>query len=141
MYNEIKFYISIGIISFLADIYGGKDKLYKSCKEPYLTLTTLFLHHIFASFLYFGWLSNHKEILRAHILSVLFVIFLQSQNNSRCPSTDYVNEKCNEKRISYLRDFLFFSQIKEKQLYDTYIFISFIISCYKLFSSLNKKNV
>ena len=138
-YNEFKFYIFIGIISFLADIYSGKDKLYKTCDEQYLTLTTLFIHHVFASFLYFGWLSNHKEILRIHILSILGTLFVQSQNNSRCPSTDYVNEKCNIKRISYLRDFLFFSQIKKKNLYDIYISISLMVSCYKLVSY--KKNI
>lgn len=132
MYNEFKFYIFIGIISFFADIYSGKDKLYNKCKNASSTLTLLFLHHIFASFLYFGWISNNLTILRLHMFTVIFVLFFQFQNNLRCPSTDIVNENCNIKRVSYLRDFLFFSNIKGKNMYYVYINISFVISCYKI---------
>ena len=132
MYNEIKIYITFGIIFFILDLYDGKDNLYQNCKNRFLTLTVLLMHHIIASFLYFGWLSNNKYILRIHLISIIFALFLQFENNLTCPSTDYVNSKGGLSRNNYLRDFLFFYKIKEKELYYYYVLLSFIISFYKL---------
>jgi hypothetical protein len=132
-YNEIIFYVIIGIVSFIADIYSGKNKLYKNCKYPYYTLTILLIHHLYAAFIYFGWLSNHKNILILHLITVIIAIFLQINNEMRCPSTDIVNNNCNITRVSYLRDFLYFIKIKKENMYYVYIFISFIISCIKLY--------
>lgn len=134
IYNEIIFYFIIGIISFIYDVYTGKNKLYDKCKEPSYTLTLLFIHHLYASFIYFGWLSNHKNILILHIFSIIFVIFLQINNEMRCPSTDIVNDNCNIKRDSYLRDFLYFFNIKKGNTYYIYVFFSFIISFIKIFN-------
>ena len=82
-YNEIIFYVIIGIVSFIADIYSGKNKLYKNCKYPYYTLTILLIHHLYAAFIYFGWLSNHKNILILHLITVIIAIFLQINNEFR----------------------------------------------------------
>ena len=138
-YNEIIFYVIIGIVSFIADIYSGKNKLYKNCKNPYYTLTILLIHHLYAAFIYFGWLSNHKNILILHLITVIIAIFLQINNEMRCPSTDIVNNNCNITRVSYLRDFLYFIKIKKENMYYVYIFISFIISCIKLYNFQIKK--
>ena len=131
-YNELIFYFSIGIISFIGDIYSGKDKLYKNCKNPLYTLLLLLLHHLYAAFIYFGWLSNHKNILVLHLITITVAIFIQMNNEMRCPSTDIVNNNCNIDRNSYLRDFLYFTNIKKGNMYYVYIFFSFIISCVKL---------
>jgi hypothetical protein len=131
-YNEILFYILIGIVSFIVDISSGHNNLYNNCKDPQITLLLLFLHHLFAAFLYFGWLSNHKNILYLHISTILIVIIVQLNNNRRCPSTDIVNDKCNITRVNYLRDFLYFTNIKRYNLYYFYVFVAFIISCIKL---------
>ena len=109
-YNELIFYAIIGIVSFTADIYSGKDKLYNNCKEPIYTLLLLFLHHLYAAFIYFGWLSNHKNIIILHIITIITAIFIQFNNEMRCPSTDIVNNNCNITRVNYLRDFLYFTK-------------------------------
>jgi hypothetical protein len=131
-YRELIFYIVIGTISFIADIYSGKNKLYNNCKEHKYTLSLLYIHHLFASFIYFGWISKHKNILILHIYLIIFVILVQMNNNKRCPSTDIVNRNCNITRINYLRDFLFFAKFKDDNLYYVYVFLSFIISTVKL---------
>ena len=113
--------------------------MYKNCKYPYYTLTLLYVHHLFASFLYFGWISKRKNILLMHILSVFLVILVQILYKYKCPSTVIVNENCNINRDNYLRDFLYFSNIKLKKIYYVYIFISFIISCIKLYNFQIKK--
>jgi hypothetical protein len=133
-YQEFLFYIIIGIISFIGDIYSGKNKLYNSCKQPSYTLTILFLHHLYASFIYFGWLSNHKNILILHLISIAIAIMLQLNNEMRCPSTDIVNNNCNITRVNYLRDFLYFTNIKKENLYYVYVFFSFMISCIKIYN-------
>ena len=136
-YQELTFYVIIGIVSFIADIYSGKNKLYNNCKEPVYTLILLFLHHLYASFIYFGWLSNHKKILIFHIFVTIIAVLLQLNNQMRCPSTDKVNNNCNINRVNYLRDFLYFTNIKKNNLYYIYVFFSFIISCVKLYKSSN----
>lgn len=136
-YEELLFYIIIGIISFIGDVYSGKDKLYNNCIEPSYTFTLLFLHHLFVSFFYFGWLSKHKNILFLHIISIMFVLIIQINNDYRCPSTDIVNKNCNITRVNYLRDFLYFINIKKNNLYYIYIFVSFLFSCIKLYN-MNK---
>ena len=52
----------------------------------------------------------------------------------RCPSTDIVNNNCNIKRGSYLRDFLYFINVKKSNTYYIYVFFSFIISFIKIFN-------
>lgn len=136
-YNELIFYIIIGIISFIADIYSGKSKLYNNCKKPTYTLLVLFFHHLYASFIYFGWLSNHKNILILHIITLITAIFFQFNNEMRCPSTDIVNNNCNITRVNYLRDFLYFTKVKTNNLYYVYVFFSFIISIIKLYKLKN----
>jgi len=136
-YKELIFYSIIGTVSFIADIYSGKDKLYNNCKEPIHTLLLLFLHHLYASFIYFGWLSNHKNILILHIITVTTAIFIQFNNEMRCPSTDIVNDNCNITRVNYLRDFLYFTKVKTNNLYYIYVFFSFIISLVKLYNLKN----
>jgi hypothetical protein len=131
-YQELIFYIIIGIISFVADIYS-KDKLYNNCRKPKYTLSLLFIHHLYASFIYFGWISKHKNILMLHIIFIIIAILLQINNEMRCESTDIVNYNCNI-RVSYLRDFLYFTDIKKNNLYYFYIFFSFIMSCIKLYN-------
>lgn len=136
-YRELIFYVIIGIISFIGDIYTGRTHLYNDCKEPIYTLSLLFLHHLYASFIYFGWLSNHKNILILHIITITTAILLQFNNEMRCPSTDVVNNNCNINRVNYLRDFLYFTKIKTNNLYYVYISFSFITSLVKLYN-LNK---
>ena len=136
-YRELTFYAVIGIISFIADMYSGKQKLYNNCKQPVYTLLLLFLHHLYASFIYFGWLSNHKNILILHIFTITTAIFIQFNNEMRCPSTDIVNHNCNITRVNYLRDFLYFTKVKTNNLYYVYVFFSFIISVVKLYNLKN----
>ena len=133
-YQELVVCINIGIISFIADIYSGKNKLYKNCKDHSYTLTILFLHHLISSFMYFGWISNNKKILIFHIFMITIVLLFQLNNKLRCPLTDIVNNNCNITRGNYLRDFLYFSNIKKNNLYPVYIFFSFLISCVKLYN-------
>ena len=134
--KELIIYFIIGTISFLTDVYTGTkiNKLYNKCKKPIYTLLLLYIHHLYASFIYFGWLSKHKIILSFHILSILFVMIFQYNNNMICPSTEIVNINCNINRTSYLRDFLYFTNIKDNNLYEIYIFVSFYISCYKIYN-------
>lgn len=133
--KELIIYFIVGSISFIIDVYSGikNNNLYNNCKQPVYTLTLLYIHHLFASFIYFGWLSQHKIILKLHIFSILFVMILQYNNNMICFLTELVNNNCNINRTNYLRDFLYFTNIKQYNLYYTYIFISFCISCYKIY--------
>jgi hypothetical protein len=135
--SSLYFFIIIGTISFLADIYSGKNKLYNNCREPYITLSLLYFHHIIASFVYFGWISQNRNILFLHLITIIIVILVQLNNEHRCPSTEFVNEKCNISRNNYLRDFLYFLRIKNFQhksiqFYYIYIFIGFTISFVKI---------
>ena len=100
-------------------------------------MSLLYFHHIIASFVYFGWISQNRNILFLHLITIIIVILVQLNNEHRCPSTEFVNEKCNISRNNYLRDFLYFLHIKNFQhksiqFYYIYIFIGFTISFVKI---------
>jgi hypothetical protein len=132
--KEIKFFLLIGTISFIADLTSGKD-LYDICKEHDYSMLLLYMHHLFASFIYFGWISKIKLILILHIAAIVLAIFIQSKNEMRCPSTDIINRNCNIIKGNALRDFLFFSEIKGKKLYHIYLLTGILISIYKLYKN------
>ena len=135
--RHLCFFIIIGTISFIADIYSGKNKLYNNCREPYISLSLLYLHHVIASFIYFGWISQNRNILFLHLITIIITMLVQLNNEHRCPSTEIVNEKCNISRNNHLRDFLYFLRIKNFQhksiqFYYIYIFVGFVISFVKI---------
>lgn len=132
-YKDFLFYLIIGTISFILDVYTGRNKLYKNCKDALYTLSLLYLHHLFVSFIYFGWLSKNRQISIIHILSIFLVLIVQFNNEYRCPSTEIVNKNCNINRSSFLRDFLYFTNIKKyNNLYYLYISISLYLSLKKI---------
>ena len=132
--KEIKFFLLIGTISFIADLLSGKN-LYDNCNEHNYSILLLYMHHLFASFIYFGWISKIKLILILHIATIALAIFIQSKNEMKCPSTVIVNKNCNIIKGNALRDFLFFSDIKGKNLYHIYLFTGILISIYKLYKN------
>jgi len=136
-YKELIFYIIIGIISYIIDFYTGKNKLYNNCKKPTYTLLILFLHHIYVSFLNFGWISNNENILILHVILMLVEIVSVINNNNICPLTDIVNINCNIKRGSSFRDYLYFAKIKKYNLYVYYRICCFMISIIKLYNLKN----
>ena len=141
LYRQNKLYYEVdnvnGKLHGLYKIYSGKNKLYNNCKYPLYTLTILLLHHLFTAFLNFGFLSNNKNILIIYIYSVIITLFIQFINNLRCPITLIINNNCNIKKNSYLRDFLYFANIKRNNLYVVYRIFSIIVSLYKLYSFNN----
>lgn len=131
-YKEFLFYIIIGTVSFIIDIFSAQNKLYVNCKDYFYTLSLLYLHHLFVSFIYFGWLSKNKILLFLHIVSIFLVIIVQCNNEYICPSTQIVNKNCNINRNNFLRDFLYFTNIKKYKLYYLYILVSLLISLKKI---------
>lgn len=132
--KEIKFFLLIGTISFIADLLSGKN-IYDNCIEYNYSILLLYMHHLFASFIYFGWISKIKLVLILHITTIALAIFIQSKNEMRCPSTVIVNKNCNITKGNALRDFLFFTDIKGKNLYHIYLFTGILISIYKLYKN------
>ena len=114
--------------------YSGKN-LYNNCNKYNYSILILYFHHLFASFIYFGWISKIKLMLILHITAIFLAIFIQSKNEMRCPSTDIINKNCNIIKGNVLRDFLFFSDIKGKNLYHIYLLTGFLISIYKLYKN------
>ena len=131
----LKILLFVYLLCVLLDIiYTYKKCIYKNGLK---ILPAIFLHRLISIFIYFGWLSNHKKILIFHIFVTIIAVLLQLNNQMRCPSTDKVNNNCNINRVNYLRDFLYFTNIKKNNLYYIYVFFSFIISCVKLYKSSN----
>jgi hypothetical protein len=132
--NEIcKIYslITLGIFSFIYDFYMNK-KEYQNCKKKFFTFLIKFLHHIFCSFLYFGWIFSDKNILILYIITLFVTVIVQSLNNNKCPSTQYVNKNCNLSKLNFFRDVLYYTKVKSKNFYNITITIFFLIAFYKL---------
>jgi hypothetical protein len=132
--NEIcKIYslITLGFLCFIYDYYTYNYK-YKNCKNNFFTIFILLIHHLYVSFLYFGWIFKDKNILILYIFIIFITIISQSVNENKCPSTLYVNINCNMPKMKQFRDILHFSNVKTKKTYNLIILTCFLIAFYKL---------
>lgn len=124
--------LAIGTLFFVIDVITASS-IYNKCKNKNNTIAILFLHHLFASYLYFGWISNNATFLLLYVTSILIVFIIQFKDNFKCPSTLYVNNNCSLHIDDNLRDILHFTGIKKLKLYSFYFFCITCIALYKLF--------
>jgi hypothetical protein len=123
-----------GTLFFLIDYYTGKDTVYKSCKDHGKNMTLLYLHHIFATFLYTGWLSNNIKLLYLYIISIILTLLIQKYDNL-CPITVHVYKNCNEQNLLVMRDFLYFFRLKTNTIkwpYYTLLLTGLSVAIYKI---------
>ena len=129
--NDVLLFLLVGTVSFLFDFCSLKH-VYIHCKQNIFTVFTLFVHHLIAVFMYFGWMSKTKQMLKLHILAFFIVFCVQNINLGTCPLTVYVNQKCNLPTHHYMRDVLYFTNFKHFHLYTMFMTFSFAMSVYKL---------
>jgi hypothetical protein len=121
----------IGIVYFIHDYYTYKYK-YKNCNNKFFVFFMLLIHHLFVSFLYFGWIFTNRNILIFYIITIFITIISQTVNENKCPSTLYININCNMPKMKQFRDILHFNNVKTKNTYNLIILSCFLIAIYKL---------
>jgi len=126
----------IGTISYIIDIYTGKNILYKNCYNDYNIHIDLLLHHIINIYAQFGWLSNTRFLLQCYIFTCILVLYHWNSNNDKCFLTEKINKKCIIDTNQPFRDILYaigFKHLKQwKFLHRVYIFIGGLIALCKL---------
>jgi len=135
--NEILFFLSIGTIFFILDVYPYYETVYSKCNNQINTFVVLYFHHIFAAFFQLGWISDSTFILKMHLFSIFLMMIVQIINNGKCPLTKYVNNNCKLSERTYLRDMMHYANLKSVPAYLVFILIVSFIS----YTKLREKNV
>lgn len=131
VYQEIALFLTIGLISYIIDMIKEGQK-YNNCNKPLYTNFVTLIHHLFTGFLYFGWLSNHKNVLLFYLLTIFTILLLFLLNKWRCVTTVIVNENCNINIDKNFSDLLYYTNIKKYKLYYHYIFFAIMFALLKL---------
>ena len=85
-------------------------------------LEFLFLHHVLAVYLYFGWLSSSKFYLEIYVGLVLVIIFHWMTNNQKCILTQIINWYCGYNDHEWFHDIFWITGIKSKTWFNTFIY-------------------
>jgi hypothetical protein len=106
------------------------------------TYLFLFIHHLIAIFLYFGWLFSSPYILGWYIIFVLGVMLHWITNKQKCILTQVLNRVCEYSDAEPFHDIWYFLGLKSKPytnlLLVCYLFIGIIIAFYKISKYTNK---
>lgn len=92
------------------------------------------LHHIFSTFLHFGWMIPNKKILKLYIIISVFSI-MNWAIFKRCQITEYSNNRCNGDKDSnedehiYFQDLVWALGLKKYDLWNNYLHYIYIILC------------
>lgn len=130
--SEFIFFLVLGTIIFILDVYTLHNKLYSKCEEKQHTMTVLYIHHLIAVFFQFGWLANSILLLKLHIYSIIIMLLAQASYSGKCPLTLYVNQRCNVTEHYYLRDIMHHTNMKSAIEYFSIVILVSGISYYKL---------
>lgn len=133
----MNFILSLTLISFLIDVFTNPCfyKITPSLRA-FGMLEFLYLHHLLAVILYFGWLSPSKIFLGFYILLVIIIIFHWMTNNQKCILTQIINRYCNYDDNERFHDLFYILNLKSKSWFDMfmyiYLFLAFVLSLYKI---------
>lgn len=133
----ISLIVVAALISYLYDIMNNKN--YNSCRKiknlKNISFNLLlFFHHLLASFLIFGWLSNNIGFLKVYTFTVLIVYLSWLIFKDNCMLTVYTNRLCGisdnipfESLYSKIIRGIFGGSVQTKSTSEYIIFPIFII--------------
>ena len=126
------FLLIISFLFFMIDVSTLKCKIY--CNPGFYLF--LYLHHLLAAFLYFGWLSKNKSILIFYDFLIFLIILHWFTNDQKCICTQIVNYYCGIADDEGFHDIFYFTGIKQNQWFNNFIYsyliIAFIYSAFKI---------
>ncbi len=127
----------VGLLGYASD-YLMNRKNYSQC-STISTQISLALHHVFATFINFGWLSNNQQILYVLLIIIPLIMLHWITNNNQCLWSQQVRNSCGNKEEfnSILRQvgkfFGFDTKAKYSAMNYTLLFVVWIIVAWKLF--------
>lgn len=117
-YSIALFLLFISLVSLILDL---QDENTSKCVDSHHEiLYVLVIHHIFDTFLYFGWLFNEKIILLIYILTVIFIMIYWILNANRCDMTLYVDKICGWNNDVMFNDFFARFGLKSYDLWNNF---------------------
>jgi len=109
---------------FIKNFFEMEDK---SNLKKISLLEFLFLHHVLAVYLYFGWLAPTKGYLEIYVILVLVVVFHWMTNNQKCILTQIINWYCVYDDGEYFHDIFWFLGVKEQNNWFNWMFIYLVL--------------
>ena len=140
--NFLIFIFTFTLLSFVMDIFTNPCFLHLIDNENHATfekfsiLQFLFVHHLLAVVLYFGWLSPSRTFLQFYVLLVVLILFHWMTNNQRCILTQIINRYCGYDDNELFHDIFYILNMKNQPWFDPFIYIylfwGFTISLIKI---------
>jgi hypothetical protein len=137
----IPFIFYASIIFFLLDVITNPCFLdfftdNQNLLKKFSMLEFLFLHHLLAVILYFGWLSESKLFLEFYVLLVLLIVFHWMTNDQMCILTQIINWFCGIDEREPFHDIFWLTGMKDQNWFNSFIYtfliFGFIISLIKI---------
>lgn len=137
----IRFIYTLTLVSFMIDVFTNPcfHKTFDFSSTPISSfgmLEFLYLHHLLAVILYFGWLSPSRVFLGFYILLVIIIIFHWMTNHQKCILTQIINRYCDYDDNERFHDLFYILNLKSKSWFDTFmyvfLFFTFVLSLYKI---------
>lgn len=141
----IRFIFTLTLVSFLIDVFTNpcfNRSLFPSSNMDNLSLRAfgmlefLYLHHLLAVILYFGWLSPSRIFLGFYILLVIGIIVHWMTNDQKCILTEIINRYCDYDDNERFHDLFYILNLKSKSWFDKFMYVylifAFILSLYKV---------
>lgn len=110
------------IIDFMTNPCIQKNNNYNFVDQWFIYIY-LYMHHLLASILYFGFLFRSKEYLMMYLILLLVTMIHWQTNNERCVLTEVLNYICKNDREQSFRDIFYWLGIKESKYGNMIIYI------------------
>ena len=132
-YSRYSIFIILCLLSIWIDFSTKNTN--KCVKNDKKLAFIIILHHIFSTFLHFGWIIPNKMILKLYIIIAIFAI-INWAIFKNCQITEYANNRCNgdnkdnkEDENVYFQDLVWVFGLKKYDIWNNYLHYIYIILC------------
>lgn len=126
-------FIIIFVIFFIIDLY---TRLPKCKNKSFKVILLIFLHRLYYTFLYYGWIFDNKILLIIYLFLIIFTYIHWLTNDWKCKQTEIENDLCKYDKYMYF-DYIYltFNENIAKIISNIYIISIIITIFYKLFKN------
>jgi hypothetical protein len=128
---EYYYLIFLFILAYFLDLYTTKCTINKQ------VLWNLTKHHLFNTFLTFGFIINNKTLLKIYIIVVIGTLIHWYTNEDKCYLTQELNKLCGYPEDEKFHDLFYFLGLKESKQFDILHYIYFIIILIITYKKIN----
>lgn len=122
---------TIGILSYLYDIFRSANNAYAKCIKLPLFHLECIIHHLLFGFIITGWMSNDIRIIALYLFTIMMVIGNWEATGGFCSLTVSLNRLCGLPKDTPFHDLFFWTGFKTGKYGDLFYKV-FMLSVFLL---------